>query len=123
MVKCKKLLWWIVFLMLGIFAVSIKGEQKEYIGRITTEELETISYEVRKNLPEEYRLTQTGCSHSRQKITLQFENYKGFEIRFKVKRICMQSEIIREILERHQVKRYEVMDLFVLREGGPALPE
>lgn len=121
MLKYKKIFWCLMVLLVGIYIACIWNKEKEYVGRITTDELEAISVEVRGELSEKYKLNEYACYYRSSQIRLGFENFKEWEIRFAIKRICMQSENIQMILEKYQIKRYEVMDLFILKESEPIM--
>ena len=124
MSKNKKILLGLLMIFLiGITWVLFGDSKREYVGKITTEELDVISYEVRKNLPEKYRWNVAASYRKTSQIRLQFENFKELEIRFWVKRICMKSENVKGILDKYHIKRHQVLDLFILHEGPPPVLE
>ena len=118
MLKNKKILVGILLVLLfGIVLVLFKDSEKEYVGKITTEELDVIRNEVIKELPEKYKCNGSALSRNTSQVWLQFENLKELEIRFWVKRICMKSENVKGILDKYHIKRHQVLDLFDLHEG------
>ena len=118
MSKNKKILLGLLMIfVLGITGVLLGDSKREYVGEITTEELDVIRNEVIKELPEKYKCNSSALSPNTSQILLQFENLKELEIRFGVKRICIKSENVRGILDKYHIKRHQVLDLFILDEG------
>lgn len=110
-------------ILLGILLVRGFFSEKSYVGKITRSDLQTISSEIEKELPEKYMLNGWAYYQKTSQIRLQFENFKEWEIRFEIKRICIRSEKIKAILEKYQIKRKDILDLFILHEGGPVTLE
>lgn len=122
MSKNKKILLGLLMIfLLGITWVLLGNSKREYVGKITTEELDVIRNEVIKELPKKYKCHESALSRNTSQIWLRFENLKELEVRFWVKRICMKSENVRGILDKYHIKRHQVLDLFVLQEGPPAV--
>ena len=113
----KMLLGLLMIFLIGITWVLFGDSKREYVGKITTEELDVIRNEVIKELPEKYKCNGSALSPNTSQIWLQFENLKELEIRFWVKKICMKSENVRGILDKYHIKRHQVLDLFDLHEG------
>jgi len=109
-----------LIILIGILLVRVFFTEKSYVGKITRSDLQTISSEIEKGIPKKYMLNGGACYHKTSKIRLQFDNFKEWEIRFEIKRICIKSEKIKAILEKYQIKRKDILDLFILHEGGPA---
>lgn len=85
---------------------------------LSLNELEIIRHEVCNKLPEKYGLTVASCYENPSRIRLQFENFKEGQIRLKIKNICMKSEQIRLVLDKHHIKKGDILDIFILHEGG-----
>lgn len=118
MSKNKKiLLGLLIIFVLGIIWVLLGDSKREYVGKITTEELDVIRNEVINELPEKYKWNSSALSPNTSQIVIQFGNFKELEIRFWVKRICMKSENVKGILGKYHIKRHQVLDLFILHEG------
>ena len=86
--------------------------------KISEKELYVISGEVHLNLPEKYKLLSGGTDVSDRQIEIQFEEMNLFEVRHTIKKICMESEKIRPILEKYNIRGRDIKKMFRLYESG-----
>jgi len=86
--------------------------------RISANELYVITEEVHSNLPEKYRLASGYTDESERQIAIQFEEMNLFEVRHTIKKICMESEVIRPILEKYNIRGRDIKKMFRLYESG-----
>lgn len=86
--------------------------------KISEKELYVISGEVHLNLPEKYKVLSGGTDVSDRQIKMQFEEMNLFEVRHTIKKICMESEKIRPILEKYNIRGRDIKKMFRLYESG-----
>lgn len=86
--------------------------------RLSEKELYVISGEVHLNLPEKYKVLSGGTDVSDRQIEMQFEEMNLFEVRYTIKKICIESEKIRPILEKYNIRGRDIKKMFRLYESG-----
>lgn len=70
------------------------------------------------NLPEKYKVLSGGTDVSDRQIEMRFEEMNLFEVRHTIKKICMESEKIRPILEKYNIRGRDIKKMFRLYESG-----
>ena len=86
--------------------------------KISENELYVITEEVHLNLSGKYNLVSGGTYVSERQMEIQFEEINLFEVRYTIKKICMESEVIRPILEKYNIRGRDIKKMFLIHESG-----
>lgn len=87
---------------------------------ISIEELQVIAAEVRNALwkdEEKYKVVSSGIDTRDKQISINFLELKPLQFQHDIKKICLESEKVKPILEKYNIRNRDILELFVLDKG------
>ncbi len=86
--------------------------------QISAKELYVIQEEIYLNMPvEKYGWTSIATYESDKQIGITFRDLKPLRVQYTIKKICKKSEKIKSILDKHNIRNRDILDLFSFAEG------